>query len=99
MGYKYKNMRWKVCRMCGKPFETGRDNRFYCSEKCSYEKKQQTSRAYHEMEAEREAERKAEKLKAKYSGAMSELAELNQKAREAGLSYGKYLVERQFGRV
>lgn len=51
------------------------------------------------MEAEREAERKAERLKAKYSGAMSELAELNQKAREAGLSYGKYLVERQFGRV
>ena len=88
---KYKRMITKPCGWCGKLFETGRDNCFYCSEDCKREKRRQTSREYnHNHRKESEEIRIQEK---------SLLAEKNAKARAAGMSYGQYDVALRLGRV
>ena len=85
---KYKRILHKKCGWCGKAFETGRNNQFYCSAECSQARKKQTRIEWKTKEAARP--------KARY---VESLAEINQKARDAGMSYGKYMLERQCGRV
>lgn len=91
---KYRRMLLKECRMCGKVFETGRANKYYCSPECSYEKRQELVREYQE----REAGKKAVQGKMECAGP-SGLARLNERARSAGMSYGKYQLEQQLGRA
>ncbi len=88
MGYQKKEKRWKICGMCGKYFETCRKNQFYCGKECSHEKKLQTSREYQESLAAK----KLEQMGRIYTGHAQGLAELNRRARDAGMSYGKYML-------
>lgn len=87
-----KKIRVKECAMCGKVFAvSGRGNRCYCSTGCRHEKILQTSREYYRAAAQPETGKD-------YTGPVQGLAELNQRARDAGLSYGKYQTKLQSGR-
>lgn len=81
-----EKIRVKECAMCGKVFvASGRGNRCYCGARCRHEKILQASREYYRTSIREEA-RKV------YTGASLGLAELNQKARAAGMTYGKYML-------
>lgn len=83
-----KKIRVKECAMCGKVFAvSGRGNRCYCGARCRHEKILQASREYYRAAVQRRAEEA-------YTGPPSgpALAELNQKARAAGMTYGKYML-------
>lgn len=84
-----EKIRVKECVMCGKVFvASGRGNRCYCGAGCRREKILQASREYYRTSIQEEA-RKV------YTGASLDLAELNQKARDAGMTYGKYMLSLQ----
>lgn len=92
-----KKIRVKECAMCGKVFAvSGRGNRCYCGARCRREKILQASREYYRAAVQRRAEET-------YAGPASGpvLAEMNRRARAAGMSYGKYMLslrmERQKG--
>lgn len=68
----------KKCDVCGELFLTYRENVKYCCDDCRQE-------GYRRRAMERDASKKAKKE------AMSTLAETNQAARDAGMSYGKYV--------
>lgn len=88
---EFKRMIRKKCAWCGKMFETGRDNCFYCSEDCKRERRKQTSREYNHTHRKESAEIRIQ--------GKSLLAEKNAKARAAGMSYGQYDVALRLGRV
>lgn len=87
-----EKIRVKECVMCGKVFAiSGRGNRCYCGDKCRREKILQTSREYYRAVAQPETGKD-------YTAPVQGLAELNRRARAAGMSYGKYQIELQSGR-
>lgn len=89
-----EKIRVKECAMCGKVFAvSGRGNRCYCGAKCRREKILQTSREYYRVAVQRRVEEA-------YTGPASgpALAKTNRRARDAGMSYGKYQAELQSGR-
>lgn len=81
---EYKKRYEKECPVCKRIFITGTDNQHYCSKECQREGSLNNNRIkgkiYRERKkAEREMPNKAE-----------DLAKADAKAREAGMSYGKY---------
>jgi hypothetical protein len=80
---KYKNTYHKICPICGKVFDTGRDNQSYCSPECCLEQKRRTCREYRLKK--KEAKPKARKILS--------VQEINARARAEGKSYGQYVSE------
>ncbi len=78
-----------VCRECGKTFAAKRKHGKYCCEECRAEgnrrKVREASRVYH-------ARQKLPKAGRLDSGKMG-LAEINQKARDEGMTYGPYVAK------
>lgn len=70
----------KKCEICGEIFLTYRKDSKYCSDDCRAEANRRRGQERHE----RDRNKKKQKP-------MSTLAETNQRAREAGMSYGKYV--------
>lgn len=90
---QYRNTYHKICVMCGKPFEHGRSNKNCCSPECTYQKKLQNYREYNARLRKAEAEAlNSPPRKARY---VESLAEVNAKARAAGMSYGQYMLARR----
>lgn len=82
----------KVCPRCGKAFETDSGRRKYCYGTCSYdsilERRPVTRSAYRRNKAkEEDMQRRVKRLKD------SELARLNQEARDNGMTYGRYVAK------
>lgn len=77
----------KTCPICGKEFLTKIKKTKYCSEECRREKERR--RAIKQWE-----EKKAEQQKKKKEKHIPQLDELNRRAREAGMTYGKYMAEK-----
>lgn len=71
-------VRAKKCDVCGETFLTYRENVKYCSNDCRQE-------GHHRRAMERDARKREKEM------AISTLAETNQAAREAGMSYGRYV--------
>lgn len=71
----------KKCEWCGETFLTYKHRSIYCSDTCRKESAYARQKAYR-----KEAEKKTEP-----AVITSTLAETNQAAREAGMSYGKYV--------
>jgi len=75
----------KTCKICGKEFETTRNNRIYCSNECQ----------------ERAIKKRAEKLKLIKNPAkpkrntMGDLKTIAIEAREHNMSYGQYVAMRE----
>lgn len=70
----------KKCKLCGKPFLTANLNTKYCSPDCKKEARKR-------MEHQRWEDEKGRRCRKK----PSTLSETNRLAREAGMSYGKYI--------
>lgn len=85
------------CRVCGKEFELGASCRIYCSAECrkrgsrvKYSKAvREGTHTFWEQQRENEAIAKREREKRKRS--REELLKISAKARELGISYGKYV--------
>lgn len=75
------------CPICNRIFIKGHYNQRYCGEECAAEMTRRNSRARDEL---RRAEDKKKRGKRKKE--MSELARINQLARTAGMTYGKYIL-------
>ena len=72
-------MREGKCVICGKAFIYSCGRKYTCSDRCSYEKNRLNN-----IEYQRQRRRRNKKAK-------STLLEIQQKAREAGMSYGMYM--------
>ena len=70
----------KKCEICGVKFETHRKNAKYCSDACRKEANRKNNAEKNKSPYEKKEERR-----------LDHLAEINQRAREAGMSYGKYV--------
>lgn len=92
---KYKNTYQKICDVCGKPFETGRQSRLYCSDRCRYEKQLENYKEYGKQYRIRVKEEKPKPKKC----IDESLAEVNARARAAGMSYGQYMLMKSVGRT
>lgn len=78
----------KKCEICGQEFAPRRPGVFCCSKECSKVRAREHQKAYlkaaethKKQEAEKAKKRKPESLEA-----------INRKAREAGMTYGQYMV-------
>lgn len=71
----------KYCVICGRRFETERNNKKTCSKSCCAERNRDTARK----------RRKHTLAKKKQKPKISELARIEQSAREYGLTYGRYV--------
>lgn len=69
--------RRKKCELCGTEFLTNYAQKRYCSDACRAEAKRTQSLHYKEQKKKKKKE--------------SSFVEINRKAREAGMSYGKYV--------
>jgi hypothetical protein len=79
------------CEICGKIFLTNRSTNKTCSKECYYErqKKLKKEQYYRNKEAKKNNEpTKPKKTKQKR---IESLTEVQRKAREAGMTYGKYM--------
>lgn len=72
-----------VCEICGKVFLTNRSTNKTCSPECHYDRQKQLSRANYLRNKEK-ARKTAQKR-------VETLTEVQQKARAAGMTYGKYM--------
>lgn len=79
----------KICEECGKSFLANRKHGKYCCEECRREgnrrKVRESSRIYYA--------RKKLSHAARPDGGKMSLAEINQKARDEGMSYGPYVAK------
>lgn len=93
MKYTYQ----KICVICSKPFDTGRIKTCCCSPECRYQRRLQINR---ENQARRKQMEEMEITKetSKRNDSAS-LAEVNAKARAAGMSYGQYMLMQCVGRT
>ena len=81
------------CQECGKTFTKRRSNQRYCCEECCRLGTLRRNRAsYNRRYAEAKKKGKGKKKK------LSTLAEINQLARDAGMTYGKYMAL-QYGKL
>jgi hypothetical protein len=69
------------CKICGKEFVTTHNRTLCCSDKCSSVSKYRNNLL---RKSKKDAMRKADKKRA-------ELATINARAKEAGMSYGQYV--------
>ncbi|MGN0506654.1 MAG: hypothetical protein ACI4FZ_08840 [Lachnospiraceae bacterium] len=92
---KVNGIRLKIydrhCEFCGKDFVTDRANRKYCPE-CSYEVTKAQTKASAKRSRERAKEKKEEERLAEKKPVSESIADVQRKAREAGMSYGKYVL-------
>lgn len=88
-----------VCDICGQTFKKANGSQRYCSVPCRREAQHQQNlewmRRYRE---EMQQFKKKQEKKAAYSS-FQELADMNERARAAGMSYGKYVALLREGRV
>lgn len=89
----------RTCKYCGKEFtvmKTG--GKKYCSKECQKEinKSLASERWYNSYKGKRRRER--EKKKETTPKKMESIAEIQRKARAAGMSYGKYVLAIEKGR-
>ena len=70
----------KNCKYCGNEFLTTNKNRIYCSRECSNNEIAKKKREKHKQERELLESKK-----------QNNLVKINEAARAAGLSYGKYV--------
>ena len=71
----------KYCEICGRKFETRHPQTRVCSDECRKKKREEWKSAYNENQSSRKR------------AASSNLAEVSRLAREAGMSYGKYVAK------
>lgn len=81
-------MKIKICRICGEEFfPTGRNNVVCQKEECRRKRKK--------IDRERYVQKKKdEEIRKKFMGSGS-INEISRKARESGMSYGKYVLMMQ----
>ena len=89
-----------VCVLCGQTFKKTNGIQRYCSVPCK-------RKAWHQQNLEwmrryreelKQFEKKEKKKKATYTS-FKELADMNERARAAGMTYGKYVALLREGRV
>lgn len=92
-----KDTNEKVCVLCGKPFFAERGSKRYCGPECAQERKRQRSNEYRQQEA---ARKRMESERQRLANLKEEsIAEVNAKARAAGMSYGQYMLMQRVGRT
>lgn len=74
----------KNCKYCGNRFSTHRSNAKYCCERCRYEAKKKMDRESY----------KSPHIQEQPKNKNANLIEINRRAREAGMSYGKYVAQK-----
>ena len=79
------------CQECGLIFVKQRNNQRYCCEECKIAGRRRKSREYWRAHYAREGQPQKKK-------ALS-LAEVNEKARAAGMTYGQYMAKEQGKRI
>lgn len=94
---KYKKIYHKICVICNRPFDCGRVNQQCCSPECTYQKKLQNYREYNARLKKMADEGIAEIPVRNYN--IESLAEVNARARAAGMSYGQYMLMMSIGRA
>lgn len=89
-----------VCVQCGRPFKKINGIQRYCGMICKKKAQNQQNRdwmrRYHEEM--RQMQKKAKQKKDVYAS-FKELADMNEKARAAGYSYGQYVALLREGRI
>lgn len=93
---EYKHTYRRICVICEKPFDCGRVNQVCCSPECTYQKRLQNCRERYARLRELKEEAAAE---IPVRSAIESLAEVNARARAAGMSYGQYMVTMNAGRA
>lgn len=83
------------CEVCGKVFLTNRSENKTCSPECRHERDLRVKRENHRKFREAMKEDNAIKRVTQKQKKVESLTEVHRKAREAGMSYGKYM-EMQF---
>ena len=78
----------KICAYCGKSFETDYRQRKYCNDQCAYEVNA-PGRKERQKQYQQEQKAKRKKLMQFVQGKAT-IDEINEAARQAGTSYGKY---------
>ena len=80
----------KKCKGCGVKFTAKSGHQIYCTIECrENERRKRYANMYQKRKAQKKVKKAEENKKNKNKG---ELAILNEKAREMGLSYGQYTV-------
>lgn len=85
-----RNFKERTCIICGSKFSPTAANQMCCCQKCSKINAKNVARQYRRNNPARFQKQQARKVKRKH---MSELATINEKAREAGKSYGMYVMQ------
>jgi len=78
------------CQECGKIFVKQTNNQRYCCEECKRIGQRRKSREYQKMNYVRKGQPKKKRPPS--------LAEINQRARAAGMTYGKYMAK-EYGKL
>jgi hypothetical protein len=82
----------KTCEICGNKFVAEKRNIRYCSKACGVEGKKKRDKERQAERVEEAAREKAEKAK------KMPIWQLNEEARQLGLTYGQYQAMRMKGR-
>lgn len=89
----------RKCKYCGKEFtvmKTG--GKKYCSKECQKEINKPLAAERWRNSYKEKRRREREKKKETIPGKMESIAEIQRKARAAGMSYGKYVLTMERGR-
>lgn len=89
---KYRNTYQKKCPICGKLFECSNSKTICCGPECRCEREKQKRREYSSLSA---ARKRLQNEKMQRANGEESLAEVNAKARAAGMSYGQYMLARR----
>ena len=85
----------RICKICGKEFETGGTPAKCCSKKCMVE----NNRRIAEERRKLKKEGKPVQPKRKKKAVNNEITRLAIEARKHGMSYGQYVAQMQFQKV
>lgn len=92
-----KNTNEKICVVCGKLFYPGGSNKKCCGMECARERERQKNKEYRQrMEIRKRAQSERQRLA---NLGEETIAEVNAKARAAGMSYGQYMLMQRVGRT
>lgn len=72
----------KNCKFCGKQFLAAKKNHIYCCHNCSLKSRQRRDRELYKEEKKEKTRRKKKQ---------NRIAEINEAARAAGMTYGQYV--------
>ena len=96
-GGEQNKIQKRPCIICGMVYQPKRANGTCCSDKCRrkhYQKMQTISNK--KLKEKKKVEKMLEKIKIQEARKNSSLAEMNERARELGMSYGKYILYLEF---